>query len=186
MRLFVALDLDDDARVAIAALQRRVVKTLGAEESVKTVDPARMHLTLAFLGQVDDPAVPPIVDALSINIDQRPFAAGFRGLGVFPPRGAPRVLWLGVEEGSDQIVEVQKEVARRLEGLGLVLERRPFHPHLTLARWRASHPADRERVLSNNSRAVVARVSVDHVTLYQSRLSPAGPAYTALTRATLT
>ena len=162
------------------------MKALGAEGSVKTVDPAHMHLTLAFLGEIAEPAVPPIVATLSQNIDVRPFAAEFQGLGVFPPRGAPRVLWLGVEEGADEIVEVQREVARRLEGHGVVLERRPFHPHLTLARWRASHPADRERALSAGSRAAVARVSVDHVTLYQSRLSAAGPAYTALTRATLT
>jgi 2'-5' RNA ligase len=181
----VALGLDDDARREIAALQERVAKALEADRSMKTVDPARMHLTLAFLGEIAERDVPAIVDTLSISIDIRPFAATFQGLGVFPPRGAPRVLWLGVEEGSDEIVEVQRTVARRLEGLGIALEPRPFHPHLTLARWRTSRPADRPRALSVESRAV-ARMNVDHVTLYQSRLSPAGPAYTALTRAKLT
>ena len=186
MRLFVALDLDDDARRAIAALQQRIAKALGADRSIKTVDPAHMHLTLAFLGEIADCDVPGIVDTISINIDLRRFAAVFQGLGVFPPRGAPRVLWLGVGDGSAEIVEVQRVVVRRLEGLGIALERRPFHPHLTLARWRTSRPADRPRVLSADSRGAVARVNVDHVTLYQSRLSPAGPAYTALTRANLT
>lgn len=185
MRLFVALDLDDDARRAIAALQHRVVKALGTERSVKTVDPAHMHLTLAFLGEIAEPAVPAILDTFSANIDVRPFAANFTGLGVFPSRGAPRVLWLGLDEGTAEIVEVQREVAGRLDRAGVVLERRPFHPHLTLARWRASHPADRRRVLAVESGAV-ARVCVDHVTLYQSRLSPAGPSHTALTRANLT
>jgi 2'-5' RNA ligase len=186
MRLFVALDLDDDARREIATLQQRVLKALEAERSVKMVDPARIHLTLAFLGEIAGPAVPSIADTLSANIDVHPFVAEFRGLGVFPPRGAPRVLWLGVEDGADEIVKVQREVADRVEGLGVVLEQRPFHPHLTLARWRASHPADRQRALSVQSRAAVARVSVDHVTLYHSRLSSAGPTYTALTRANLT
>ena len=185
LRLFVALDLDDDARQAIARLQQHVVKALGPERSVKTVDPSHMHLTLAFLGEIVEHAVPPVVDIFSTNIDARPFAAGFQGLGVFPPRGAPRVLWLGVAEGADEIVEVQREVAGRLEGLGVVLERRKFRPHLTLARWRTSHPADSQRALSADSRAAVARVSVDHVTLYQSRLSPAGSTCTALTRANL-
>jgi 2'-5' RNA ligase len=185
MRLFVALDLDDGARRAIAALQQRVAAGLGADRSIKMVDPARMHLTLVFLGEIAEEDVPAIVDSLSTSIDVRPFAAVFQGMGVFPPRGAPRVLWLAVGEGSDEIVEVQRVVASRLGGLGVTLEPRPFHPHLTLARWRASRP-DRQRVLAAGSQAVVARVYVDRVTLYQSRLSPAGSAYTALTRANLT
>ena len=186
MRLFVALDLDDDARRAIAALQHRVAETLGADRSIKTVDPAHMHLTLAFLGEIADRDVPAIVETLSTNIDVPHFAAVFQGLGVFPPRGAPRVLWVGVGDGSAEIVEVQRVVARRLEGVGIAMEPRPFHPHLTLARWRTSRPADRPRALSADPRCAVARVNVDHVTLYQSRLSPAGPTYTALTRADLT
>jgi RNA 2',3'-cyclic 3'-phosphodiesterase len=186
MRLFVAIDLDEDARLAIAALQQRLVKTLGADGSIKTVDPDRMHLTLAFLGEIADRDVPAILDTLSMDIVVRRFAAVFQGVGVFPPRGAPRILWLGIGDGSAEVVEVQQVVARRLEGLGIALEPRPFHPHLTLARWRTSRPADRPRVLSADSRCAVARVNVDHVTLYQSRLSPAGPAYTTLTRANLT
>jgi 2'-5' RNA ligase len=167
MRLFVALDLDDDARLAIAALQQRVAKALEADRSIKAVDPAHMHLTLAFLGEIAERDVPAIVDALSTSIGVDPFAAVFQGLGVFPPRGAPRVLWLGVAEGSDEIVEVQRVVARRLEVLGVALEPRPFHPHLTLARWRTSRPADRPRALSVESRAV-AGMNVDHVTLYKA------------------
>jgi RNA 2',3'-cyclic 3'-phosphodiesterase len=186
VRLFVAIDLDDDARTAIARLQQLVVKALGSGRSFKVVDPAHMHLTLAFLGEIAEAAVPPIVDTLSTSITVRSFAAEFQGLGVFPPRGAPRVLWLRVEAGADGIVAVQREVAGRLQGLGVVLDRRPFYPHLTLARWRVSHARDRRRALSTESRATVARVGVDHVTLYESRLSSAGPTYTVLTRANLT
>jgi 2'-5' RNA ligase len=186
LRLFVALDLDDDARRAIARVQRRVATALGADRLMKAVDPAHMHLTLVFLGEMAERTVPGIVDTLSTDIDVRPFAAEYQGLGVFPPSGAPRILWLGVGHGGSEIIRLQREAARRLEGLGVALERRPFHPHLTLARWRSSRATDRERALSAESRATVARVNVDHVTLYQSRLSPAGPVYTALTRANLT
>jgi len=185
LRLFVALDIGDDARVAMAALQQRVTQALGVDRSIKIVDPAHMHLTLVFLGEIAERDVPAIVDALSSDIAVPPFAAEFEGLGVFPPRGAPRVLWLGVGRGASEIVRLQREVAARLERLGVTLEPRPFHPHLTLARWRTSRPADRRSALSAESRAV-ARMNVDRVTLYQSRLSPAGSAYTALARATLT
>ena len=192
VRLFVALDLDDHARQAIAAVQERVAKALDADRSIRQIDPARMHVTLAFLGEIAEAAVPAVIDRLSANIDVRQFAAEFQGLGVFPPRGAPRVLWLGVEAGAEKIVEVQRAVASRVERLGVALERRPFHPHLTLARWRTSRtsrtarPSDRQRALSTDTHKPVARVHIDHATLYQSRLSPAGPTYTALTRANLT
>jgi 2'-5' RNA ligase len=168
-------------------LQQRVVKALGAGPSVKVVDPLHMHLTLAFLGEIAEPAVPAIVDSLSTaDIDVRPFAAALQGLGVFPPRGAPRILWIGIGEGAKEIGAAQREVANRLTHAGVMLERRPFHPHLTLARWRTSFPADRQRALSAEPQTVVARMGVDHVTLYHSRLSAAGPTYTALTRANLT
>lgn len=186
MRLFVAIDLDEGARRAIAALQERVAEALGADRSIKTGDPAHMHLTLAFLGEIAEPEVPAVVDTLSINIDLGPFAVEFQGLGVFPPRGAPRVLWLGVGRGGSEIIQVERAVASRLERLGVTPERRPFHPHVTLVRWRTSLPSDRQHGLAADPHAPVARVIVDHVTLYQSRLSSAGPVHTALTRANLT
>ncbi len=188
MRLFAALDLDDDARTAIAILQKRISNALDAESSLKWVSSSHMHLTLAFLGEVAEPGVPAIVDALALDIDAPPFTARLQGLGVFPSRRAPRVLWLAVGQGRDQIIELQRKVATRLEALGVPLERRPFHPHLTLARWRTSRPVDADRALSVDSPAAtpVAGMNVDHVTLYRSRLSPAGSTYTALARATLT
>jgi 2'-5' RNA ligase len=189
LRLFVALDLDAEARKAIAALQQSIARTLEGSGSIKPVDPAHIHLTLAFLGEIAAAAVPAVVGTLSEYVDVRQFAAAFRGLGVFPPRGAPRVLWLGVEEGAEKIVEVQREVASRIDRLGIALERRPFHPHLTLARWKTSktsRPADRQPAFSSEAHNRVIRVNIDHATLYQSRLSPAGPTYTALTRANLT
>src|SRR5947209_12367937 len=99
-RLFVAIELDDAARVAIVVLQQHVVHARGAARSLTIVDPARMHLTLAFLGDVGETAVPAVTDTLSVNINVQPFVAVFHGLGVFPPRGAPRILWLGVGEGA--------------------------------------------------------------------------------------
>jgi 2'-5' RNA ligase len=186
VRLFVAMDLDDDAREAVAALQRRVVAALGPGRSFKPVEPANMHLTLVFLGEVTEAVAASLVRTLASNIDQRPFGAEFRGLGVFPPRGAPRVVWLGVAKGAHEIVQAQLELTRRVEAAGITCEGRPFHPHLTVGRWRDSRPADRDRAIAVDSPALVARTFVDHVTIYQSRLTQSGPVYTALTRANLT
>ena len=186
MRLFVAIDLDDDARALIAQAQHRLAKMLDADRSLKWVSPGHMHLTLAFLGEIAEPAVPAIVKSLSVSIDVRPFAAVFHHLGVFPPRGAPRVLWLGVGDGASDVIGTQRVVADRLVDAGMAVERRTFHPHLTLARWRSSRPSDARRALAAAPHTPIAQVGVDPVTLYQSRLTSAGPVYTSLTRANLT
>jgi 2'-5' RNA ligase len=186
LRLFTAIDLDDGARDAVARLQRRLSERLTGDRSLKWVEPSRMHLTMVFLGEVADARVPAIIESLSSPIDARRFAIAFRGLGVFPPRGAPRVLWLNVAQGADALATVHGHVVKRLERLGVALEDRPFHPHLTLARWRDSRPSDRTRALVPDTNDPIAPVGVDSIALYQSRLSSAGSAYTVLARATLT
>ena len=186
MRLFVAIDLDEGARQAIGAEQQRLAKALGADQSPTWVQPTRMHVTLAFFGDIGDAKAREVIDAMSPDLDVSPFAAVFDRFGVFPARGRPRVLWLGVGEGAREMAEVQRRVTDRLDRLDVALEPRPFHPHLTLARWRTSRPADGQRALSADRHADVARVIVDHVTLYHSRLTSAGSTYAALSRATLT
>jgi 2'-5' RNA ligase len=187
MRLFIALDLDDDARMAIIAEQKRLAAALRetGRSSVRWVRPEQMHLTLVFLGEVDEVRAAAIAAEIRQDVPQATFDLVFEGAGVFPPRGAPTVLWLGTSSGADQAIVLQREMARRVARHGVALETRPFHPHLTVGRWRASRPADREHVLTAAPRRIAA-VHVDHATLYQSRLSPAGPSYTALTRANLT
>jgi len=185
VRLFTAIDLDDEAREAVAGLQNRLGGAFGSKPSLKWIKPHHMHLTLVFLGEVPDDRAAMMAAAFSTDIAEPPFALTFQNLGVFPPRGAPRVLWLGVGQGAEALRQVQQQVATRLERLGAVLERRPFHPHLTLARWRHASPADAGPALGLNTGQPVARLDVRTVTLYQSRLTSAGPTYTVLARATL-
>jgi 2'-5' RNA ligase len=185
MRLFVAIDLDDAARRAMAEEQRRIGDAMGVDRSVRWVLPERMHLTLAFLASVSDQKLPALTDVLAAPLDAAPFLMALGGLGVFPSRGAPRTLWVGLRAGSAGAVDVQREVAERIGRTGLRLEARAFHPHLTLARWRTSRTSDRDRAFAGARDAELARVTVDHLTLYQSRLSSAGPAYTPLLRVSL-
>jgi 2'-5' RNA ligase len=186
MRLFVAVDLSDKARQAMAAEQKRIGAALhGAATSLKWVRPEHAHLTLVFLGHVDVARVPAVVDAIGRDVDAPAFEMVLAGAGAFPPRGAPRVLWIGIGGGSAQLLDVQRELAGRLVALGIPLEDRPFHPHLTIARWRQSRATDRLRALEAASSGEIARVRVEFATLYESRPSPSGPSYGALTRATL-
>jgi len=185
MRLFVAIDLDDAARTAIADEQKRLTRAFGrADRSLRWVNAEQMHLTLVFIGHVDEARAAALVDTMSGDIGMSPFAMAFAGIGVFPPRGAPSVLWLGVGPGAREAVDLQRTVADRLEKVGVARERRPYHPHLTLARWRVARASDR-RVVEANRDEEIARIEVASVTLYQSHLSSTGSTYDVLTRAPL-
>jgi 2'-5' RNA ligase len=186
LRLFIAIDLDEAARAAIAEEQRRLKAAIGSTRAtVKWVRPDQMHLTLVFLGEVADARVQAIVEAIDRPIVESPFDLAFAGVGVFPQRGAPNVLWIGASAGKAETIAVQRQLADRVAPLGIPLERRPFHPHLTLARLKGSRPSDQAAILRESGRNVVATTRIDHATLYQSRLSSHGATYTPLARATL-
>ena len=186
MRLFVAADLPQDARDAVAEAQKRLASALaGAAGLLRWVRAEHAHLTLVFLGEVEEARAPAVVDAVGRDVDAAAFDIALETIGVFPPRGAPRVLWIGVGAGASQVIDLQRELARRIGALGIPLEDRPFHPHLTLARWRDARSPDRDRALRSAPPGIVATARVDGATLYRSRLSPSGPSYTALARAGL-
>jgi 2'-5' RNA ligase len=199
MRLFVAVDLPDEARQAIAVRQKLWAGRLSkSKDGLKLIDPSRMHLTLLFIGEVPEARVPAIVESMNAPSGMAPFDVTLGGVGVFPPRGAPRVLWIGITEGAACLERLQHEIAERVHTVDIVFDDRPFHPHLTLGRWRDAdrrRPSEVRRSTPERLRSDVAAlersdriasVRVTRATLYQSRLSSSGPAYTTLAHATLT
>jgi 2'-5' RNA ligase len=185
MRLFIATDLDDAAREAIAALQWQLKRRAAAGSSLKWTRPEQWHVTLAFIGEADDMLSSKLIVATQKRPAQPAFEATFDRVGMFPPRGAPRVLWLGVSQGADAMSALQREIAARVEAVGVALERRTFHPHLTLARWHDGRPSDRRAFDEMAEPGEIARVHIDHATLYRSQLSPGGSIYTPMARVTL-
>src|SRR5581483_5667080 len=156
MRLFVAADLDEPARAAVAAEQQRIRAALGDRQSgLKWIRAEQAHLTLAFIGDVADGEVPSVAAAVERPVEQRPFEAVFQGLGAFPPRGAPRALWIGLSRGDPEMQALQGEMAARLRAVGIALEDRPFSAHLTIARWRDGRPSDRTRALQHAGRGPI-------------------------------
>ena len=182
MRLFVAIDLSEGARAAVAEEQQRLRRTLGPSPA-KWVRAEQMHMTLVFIGEADQARADTIAGLLSAEIPLPPFRLAFGGLGLFPVAGPPRVLWLGTLDGTSKAVDLQRRVVGRLEPAGVQREARPFHPHLTLARWPARRRSERPPL--GSARAAVAAVEVDAVTLYHSHLSAAGSSYISLARAQL-
>ena len=185
MRLFIAVDLPEETRREIAVRQKLIAAPLvRSGGSLKLVAPEQMHLTLLFLGEVQEARVPAAIVAMSTAVDLPAFEMAFGGAGVFPPRGAPRVLWMGVTAGAAPLTSLQREIAERIRRLGIAFDDRPFHPHLTLGRWRESRGSAKAAALHDVPE--IASLRVTRATLYQSRLSASGRAYTALAHATLT
>ena len=186
MRLFVAVELPKKARHAIVALEKKLAPVVSAGGTgLRWSRPDQMHLTLAFIGHVDAARAGIITAACAAPFDGTAFDVVFGGLGVFPPGGAPRVLWLGVSRGADALIRLQRVAAERLAAAGVELEARPYSPHITLARWKFSRAADAHRVrdLKPEPRAIPASVHV--VTLFESRQSAVGSVYTPLTSSSL-
>jgi 2'-5' RNA ligase len=187
-RLFLAVACDEAAREALAREQARLRHAISDPAGIRWTQPDQIHLTLVFLGYVAGAIVPSLVAACTAPIAHPPFTLTFGGAGVFPPRGAPRVLWIGALEGVAAAARVRDLVSERVQPFGIPIERRAFRPHLTVGRWRrgaGEFDARRIRTTAAPS-AVVARVRALEVVLYESRLSASGSTYAPLARAPLT
>ena len=182
MRLFTAIELGDEAAGRAGALVeelRRRAGTLAPSAKVTWVAPGRMHLTLRFIGQVDNACAERVLQALRPPVSLAPFVVRWGSPGAFPGRGAPRVLWLGVQSGVEGLEALETEVSRRLEAVDLPRDERPYRPHLTLARVR--EPAGlRTAALFDGLDPQIGETRVGAITLFESRLSPKGPTYVAL------
>lgn len=188
MRVFVAVELPPAASAAAAAISRTLEARVarGAPQARLTWVPAdRMHLTIRFIGEVDPDRGLALKSLLAEPLKAAAFPLALGRAGVFPPRGTPRVLWLGVAAGAEGLRAVEQEVSARLDGAGIAREERPFSPHLTLARVRTPGGLRSALVLDEVAPPSDAGGVVDAITLFESRLSPKGPTYTALQRTPL-
>jgi 2'-5' RNA ligase len=175
-RLFTAIELDSQARAQVVLEQQRLARQL-QDEALRWVQPEHMHLTLVFVGEIAADRAERLEGTMSQEMRLPSFQIELGGHGVFPSRGAPRILWLGVRRGAAAVMTLQRQISLRLKELDVPLEERPFHPHLTLARWRASGRPSRPRDIGSSS-AAIAELHVAQVALVESRLSSRGPTYT--------
>lgn len=188
MRLFVAVELDEAVRREAARVARTLAAALdrqGTGRGVAWVAAENLHLTLQFLGEVDAPTARIVADRVSEPLAIPAFDVALGGLGTFPPAGPPRVIWVGVTEGAGQLAASHAEVSRRLDGLGFPRENQPFRAHLTLGRVKAPLGRHVSEILAGTSVAREARCRVDHLTLFESRLSPRGATYSVVATARL-
>jgi RNA 2',3'-cyclic 3'-phosphodiesterase len=189
-RLFVAVEIEEPARLAAAGAVQRIRAELSrrrAHLDARWVPADKLHITLWFIGEVDEDRAAAIVSTLGSPFPYAPFELRLAGLGAFPPSGAPRVLWLGVSTGQEGLGALHAETGARLRPLGFEAERRPYSAHLTIARVkdapRGSGPIARDVLAGTTVEA--GRTAVSAVTLFRSRVTSQGSTYEPVARVPL-
>lgn len=185
-RTFIGIDIGDAIRASAVALQKELAKA-GAE--VKWVTPESMHVTLLFLGEVDDRELHPVCKAVrAVAAGEPPFSLRVSGVGAFPTARRPKVLWGGVTDGAEPLQRLYSALEEEMLELGCYrAEEREYTPHLTLGRVNTTEaglalaPELPKRMAWQGG-----RVAVEEVLVYSSEMEPAGPVYTVIGRAPLT
>jgi 2'-5' RNA ligase len=177
MRLFVALDIPDHVRASLAAL---VLKLRAACPNARWARIEGLHVTLKFIGETSAEKAEAIKSALAAVPSRSPTSIIFRGLGFFPNGRRPRVLWAGVEDGSE-LGALAAAVEAALDPLGIPREDREFSPHLTLARFDTPRGLEAlHAVVEKSSPVEFGATTAQVFHLYQSVLKPGGAEYTRL------
>lgn len=183
MRCFVAVDVSAAVRDAVARAQAGVRAAAPAAD-VRWVEPASLHLTLQFLGAVDEGLVPSVSAALDGAVhDVLPIGLAAGGLGVFPGPARPRVVWAGLTAGLGELGRLAVAVEQALEPLGFPREARPFRGHVTIGRVRSPRGGRALAAALETAGAMAFGTwTASEVVLYQSQLRPSGAVHTAVSR----
>lgn len=179
MRTFIAIDFEEEIKKKLYFLLLELDKV---SQNIKWVKKEGMHLTLKFLGEIEEEKIPKIEAVLStISKMYSPFPLRLKGTGTFPPgKKNPRVIWIGIE-GGQTLKELQAQLEEELEKLDLPREKREFHPHLTLGRVKIqSHLGGVLSQLEREKETTFGEMKVNKITFFQSILKPTGAEYKAL------
>ena len=183
VRVFVSVGLSAEAREALVDAVERI--RLEIPDGIQWARPDGMHLTLKFLGNIPSASVSPLLECVrELASANRGFGLKLTGLGMFPNRRKPRVLWAGVGGDVDALASLQQAAEDEINALGYPPEQRPFRPHITLGRPRrsASDPqlARIGAVVSGLIPLPPVHWQVDSVDVMRSELHPSGARYTVL------
>jgi len=182
MRVFIAINLDEQIRKALGNLQTELRDKVDIRKSdAKWVNPENIHLTLKFLGEIKDEQV---VEVCNITKDvasrHKDFELDVGEVGHFGGRSA-RVLWVGAGQDCDNLIQLHKDLEHQLDSAGWPRETRKFSAHLTLCRIRNSKAGFKlAQVAQGYEDFNLGTMSADSVSVYQSQLTPEGPIYTTL------
>ena len=184
MRTFIAIQIPD---IVKSELIQITDKLKSSRADLKWVKPEGIHLTLKFLGNIDEQKATEVKEVLNKVVKAEvPFEIRLEGLGAFPKPAFPRVIWAGVKEGAQNTINLAKNLEEQLEKIGFEKERRSFYPHLTLGRLRSPQNKGKlSNLLESTKFKSSSIIKVARLNLIQSTLTPTGAIYTVLYQAEL-
>ena len=177
-RIFVGIPVPKDV---ISRIQ--MLKTLvnAPPDDIRWIFGKNLHITLSFLGHISDGNLDEVVNCLAKEVKQSAFDLTISGTGVFPDNNNPRIYWMDIEKGRDELIALQAEIDKSVDHLKQKPGIRPYVPHVSIGRSiPKSKPwtFDIEHFL--NAEYDVVKIAVNHIYLYMSELLPTGARYTML------
>lgn len=184
LRTFIAVPLEEGTLKKLTALQEQLA---GVGDGIKWVERENYHVTLVFLGEVDNREIVTVCrDVETVLRKQSIFNLELTGVGGFPTLRRPRTLWVGVGEGADDLRRIHSSLEDQLsESMGYRREARPFTPHVTLGRLQTEASAELLAKLGKLSEWAGGRSEVREIHVLSSELLQDGPQYTVLSRVRL-
>jgi 2'-5' RNA ligase len=183
MRTFIAIEIPSEVKSALAALQTEL-RRAGAD--VGWTKPENLHLTLNFLGEVDERRIAEVKKAcIDLAAEFQPFTLILNDTSVFPNARQPRVLWAGLSGEVEQVAEMHKRLNERLALIGFKSEDKKFQPHLTIGRLKSNKKIRELLALADAHRIPALSFLITEIVLMKSELHPAGAIYTPISKATL-
>ncbi len=179
-RTFIALPIPAPLKAKLERLQRLIAPSL---PDARWVEPAGFHLSLAFLGDVDDTELSLVCNAVAVAVQGcSPVHLTIKSLGAFPDMSQPRVLWVGIEGDLDKLAELQAAVCQAADRAGYRPDNERFRPHITLGRMKIRRGEGLDSTaLEAHYRTWAAGVfTADSVITYASTGDSEGPSYTPL------
>lgn len=175
-RAFISINLSSPIQINLSRIQERL-KRSGAD--VKWVSPEKIHLTLKFLGDIEEEKKVGVREVMRQVAGQNPsFRLSFSQLGAFPRPEYPRVIWVGVKEGKESLVELNRNLEKELSKYGFPREKREFQPHLTLGRVRSGRNKDKLiQALKDTEASEIGSMIANKIFLMKSTLHPQGAEY---------
>ena|SRR5256885_11147193 len=185
LRVFCAVELPAAVRARAAEHIARIREAVpDARASWERAE--KMHITLKFLGDIEEARVADLSNAAEHAVYHvAPFEMSIEGTGVFPPRGLPRVLWLGVNDASDGLARLHQHLESECERLGFAREKKSFHPHLTIARLRQPKGTGHLAAFHKEMIFETDDFPVTELIVLRSQLGPNGSSYTEISRHSL-
>jgi 2'-5' RNA ligase len=179
MRLFFAVNLPDEELDILENAQKKL-SSLAPGNDIRWARRDQFHFTLKFLGEQPAVRAQKAAElALQVGYSFAPFFITLSGFGAFPNSERPNVLWMGMEEGADEMQKLSSSIDSGLRSLGFKLDNKPYKPHLSLARIK-TYPQEMAaaQILLRSNLIIQVRVKVSSFSLMQSSLLPSGSEYT--------